>query len=315
MKQVIDGNGNDSTSATWSYLTSNHEFQFANLYLIGYPDDPNALWLTDWESPLWWPVWGNQEFLPASITRSTLTRKFGFDVQKLTLTWSPAQTAFNQSTSLANPYQKAQIGYYDNQPVRVWTAYMPTRGDCMTYGASAEFGGRIGDVSIERGKIQFSVTSFLDVVNQQVPQNIINLFGSGAAFTGAVPPAGFSTIPFFAVITGDSQTVVVGQNTSGGGGPNYIYGTNVFRGGYLVFQPGSDATLDNTNYSAIQQNTSITIGGTQYNQFVLYSPLPWPPTPGEDTFYVSGPGPVTQDDDPEAFTDFPYLPATELGLS
>ena len=32
----------------------------------------------------------------------------------------------------------------------------------------------------------------------------------------------------------------------------------------------------------------MTLPDRDYNQFVLYMPLPWTPTPGLDTFYVSG---------------------------
>jgi hypothetical protein len=66
----------------------------------------------------------------------------------------------------------------------------------------------------------------------------------------------------------------------------------------------------------IQENVGITIGDENYlNQFILYAPLPFPPTPGVDTFYVSAPAPVDESDDPEAFDGFLYVPSPSLGGS
>jgi hypothetical protein len=311
MRTCINGYGSDSTAATLAYLKANNLFRMCNLYLIGYPEDPNALWLTDYESPLAWPVWGDALFLNTAIKRGSLTTKVGLDVQALDITWTPKYQAYGTTTLTSNPWQLSLAGYYDNLPVRVWNCYMPAPGDAMTYGCSALFGGRIGQSKIERGSIVFSVTSFLDVVNQMVPTNVIEMYSQSAAYSGATPPAGFSVIPQFNVVAGDSPNVVIGDCTNIG--PHHQFKTNVLRGGYLVFNAGAGATLGPTNWSAIQENVGITIGIENYlNQFILYAPLPWPPTPfggGEgDTFYVSAPAPVDQSDDPEAFDGFLYVP-------
>lgn len=307
MKTVIGGNGQDTTSAVLTWLQSGSSLAMANLYLIGEPDDPMALWLTDWESPLLWSAWGT--FQPAVIKRGTVTSKIGFDVESLDVTWSPKAAGFTQSIATANPYQLAQIGYYDNWKVRVWTVYMPTPGDANTYGASELFGGRIADTTIERGDIQFKVNSLLDVVNQQVPTNLIELLNTAAAYAGATPPAGSSEIPQFDVITGDSTTQVIGDCTNVG--PHHIFDTNKLQHGYLVFNDGPGATLAAV-WSAIQQNVEVTIGGVHYNQFVLYAPLPWPPTPGVDTFYVSAASPINQSDGD--YIGFPYVPSPEAAV-
>jgi hypothetical protein len=312
MRQVINGYGQDSTAATLAFLKANNLFRLCNLYLIGYPEDPNALWLTDYESPVSWPVWGDKPFLNAAIKRGTVTTKTGLDVQTLSLTWTPKNTSYGYTTQTSNPWQLAQQGYYDNTPVRVWSCYMPSPGDAMTYGCSTLFGGRIGQCKVVRGSIVFSVSSFLDVVNQMVPTNVIEMYSQSAAYSGATPPAGFSTIPQFNVIAGDSTTVVIGDCTNIG--PHHQFGTNVLRGGYLVFNAGG--TLGPTVWSAIQENVGITIGDENYlNQFILYAPLPFPPTPGVDTFYVSAPAPVDESDDPEAFDGFLYVPSPSLGGS
>ena len=49
-------------------------------------------------------------------------------------------------------------------------------------------------------------------------------------------------------------------------------------------------------------NQQVTISGTNYNQFTVYKALPWAPTPGVDTFYVSA-TPVADED------GFPYVPS------
>lgn len=59
MRRVTDGNGNDSTTALAAWLGVNDELWLRNLYIIGDPDDPASLWLTDHESPLVWSCWGD----------------------------------------------------------------------------------------------------------------------------------------------------------------------------------------------------------------------------------------------------------------
>ena len=114
-------------------------------------------------------------------------------------------------------------------------------GDTSTYGASELFGGRIASTTIERGRIQFHVNSLLDVVNEYVPTNVIELLNTAAAYAGATPPAGFSDIPQFSVVTGDSTTQVNGDCTNIG--PHHIFSTNALQHGYLVFNEVPGATL------------------------------------------------------------------------
>jgi hypothetical protein len=307
MRKVTGGDGSDTTAAVQNWLAQNHELRLANLYLIGEAEDPQALWLTDWETPLAWPVWGT--FQPATIKRASVTSKIGFDVQSLDVVWSPKAYPFTASTATAHPYQRAQMGLYDNQTVRVWTCYMPTPGDAATFGCSELFGGRIAESNIQRGAIQWKVNSFLDVVNQKVPTNVIELLNTAAAYTGATAPDGLSSVPYFNVVTGASVQEVNGDQTS----PNAhgILHTNAVEHGFLVFQSGAGATLGGV-WSAIQQNVKVTIAGTDYNQFILYAPLPWPPTPGVDTFYVSGQAPINQQDG--SYFGFPYVPNPELAV-
>jgi hypothetical protein len=333
MKTCIAGNGSDSTALVLAWLAANNELRVKNLYLIGRPDDPMALWLTDYESPLSWPCWSNEKrnpngfpsaFDPAVIKRGTVTSKIGLEVQTLDLTWTPKNRSFTQNISTASPYQLAQLGYYDNWEVRVWTVYMPTPGDANTFGCSELFGGRIAPTAIARGQIQWTVNSFLDVVNQYVPTNVIELLNTGAAYTGATPPAGYSRIPQFDAVTGSSVSSIVGDETFPTA--HAILDDNLVRGGYLVFhniQPDPTAVppvLGSTlggMWSPILQNTGVWSGGspgsgTEYNQFLLSVPLPFPPTPGRDSFYVSGAAPINMSDG--SFLGFPFVPAATAGL-
>jgi hypothetical protein len=307
MKTCTGGNGSDTTSAVAAWLAAGRQFTLATLYLIGEPDDPAALWLTDWESPLAWPCWGT--FQPASITRGTVSSKIGLEVGSLDVTWAPKPAVFTQSIATASPYQLAQLGMFDNRKVRVWTVYMPTPGDANTYGCSELFGGRVADSVCARGSIKFTVNSFLDVVNQYVPTNVIELLNTAASYAGATPPAGFNVIPQCDIVTGNSPTQVNCDCTNIG--PHHIFGTNVLQHGFLVFNSSPSSTLGGV-WSAIQQNVPVTVAGVNYNQIILYSPLPWSPTPGLDTCYLSAASPINQADGD--YVGFPYVPSPESAI-
>jgi Uncharacterized conserved protein (DUF2163) len=312
MRTVIGGDGSDTTAAVAAWLSSNRQIALANLILIGEPEDPLAQWLTDYESPLNWPLWGT--FQPAVIKRGRITTKIGLEVESLDLTWSPPVTAPTQNISTANPFQLAQAGVFDNMRVRIWTCYMPTPGDANTFGASELFGGQIGDCSIKNAQLAITVNSWLAVVNQQVPTNVIELTNTQAAYNGAVPPKNYSSVPFFTVVAGSSPSVIVADCTSDA---HHIFGNNSFQHGYMVFLSGAGATLAGL-WASVQQNTKITVPGgyggahSDYNQFVLYTPLPWTPTPGVDKFYVSGASPVDQSDGD--YYGFPYVPDPALSV-
>jgi hypothetical protein len=303
MKQVIDGNGQDSTAAVAAWLATNNELWIRNLYLFGDPDDPQALWLTDHESPLLWSLWGT--FLPAVIKRGTVNSSIGLDMDKLDIDWSPPVASFIKTTQLASPYQLARLGFYDNWPVRVWTVYMPTPGDADTFGCSELFGGRISNIQVERGKIEFSVTSFLDVVNQNVPTNVVELTNTLAAYRGATPPAGLSQVPRFTVKAGSTTTKIIGNCTSPT--PGQVFTDNAMQFGFLVFNRGDGQTLGGF-WSGIASNS----GAAGLNTFILFSPLPWPPTPDVDTFYVSAAFPINKDDG--QYFGFPFVPSPETGV-
>ena len=312
MRTVTAGNGVNTTANVVSYLASNNELTLANLYLIGNPEDPGALYLTDWETDLSWPIWGT--FKRTVITRGTVSAKVGLEVATLEVTWSPQQTNLTQNTQTANPRQLAQFGFYDNMPVRVWRAIMPTPGDANTFGAFELFGGTIADSVVDRASIKFTVNSFLAVIDQKIPPNVIEITNMLANYRAATPPSGFTVIPQFATVAGSTNLRVNADETSPNAG--HIYSDHTFDAagkgtGYLVFNSGGSQTLGGV-WSAIALSTSYTDGGgSHHNEFVLYDPLPWPPTPGVDTFYVSGAFPGTQADATAAgqpYVGWPFVP-------
>jgi hypothetical protein len=287
MRQVISGAGVDTTTAVLAYLAAGNRFFFADLFLIGDYDDPQAVRLTNWEGPLAWPVWGT--FLTTSIKRGAIESKIGLEVSDLEITWSPKPTPPMQSLATANFYQLAQLGFFDNKKFRCWITVMPTPGDANTYGAAVMFGGRIGKCEIDRGQIKFTVNSFLDVVNMMVPTNIIELTDTRAAYAGATPPPGFSLIPQFNAHAGSTESVIIADEIS----PNahQIFSKGFLAGSFLVFNGGAGATLQR-QLARIANNVKVTILGVNYNQITLYDALPWAPAPGTDTFYISAPFPV-----------------------
>jgi hypothetical protein len=289
MRQCLNSAGVDVTTACMNYLLGTSSPLIRHLYMIGYPEDPNAILMTDHEAPVIYSPWGT--FQPAVVKNGSIATKVGLDVQKTTVTWTPGNLTAGNSLATANPLQLARAHYYDNWQVRIWKCFMPTPGGIL--GACEWFGGRIGSCTIGRTGLEFSVSSFLDVVTQKVPANVIESTSTLAGYTAATVPAGDSNVPIFNVFTGSSTTVIYGDTISPTA--NRIYGTGSLVGGYMVFlsnPSGTPATLAGI-WSAIGNNLEFTDGNSNnHNQFNIYSALPWAPTPGVDRFYVSSAAPI-----------------------
>jgi hypothetical protein len=186
---------------------------------------------------------------------------------------------------------------------------MPTPGDANTYGACEYFGGWVQQTEVSRGMIKFFCDSFLSVVNQKVPPNVIESTNTLASFVGATPvwQDNETQLPRFSVIAPTSADLIVADCVGPSGGK--IYGDNKLQYGYLVFERGS--TLAGF-WSAISNNGFyIGPGGVHHTQIGVFSPFPWPPTPG-DHFYVSTQFPINQADG--QYYGFPYTPAPEMAL-
>ena len=272
------------------------------LYLIGHPEDPYALWLTDYEAPVDWSLYGI--FQPAVVKRGTVSSKIGLEVTSLDITYSPkTPRTFGVTVATANPMQFAQQGFYDNWPVYVWTVFMPTPGDANTLGCCELFGGRVATTTVDRTGIKWQVESFLNVVNLDVPPNMIEMTNALASFLGAQPPTGFANVPQFVIVAGGgifnspSEFFATSSNY-----PGQTWSNNTFANGFVVFTSGSLSGY----WSAIGSSGHYQPVSTDYNQFNVYTPFPWAPAPG-DTFYVSTKFPTDQSET-TVYKGFPYVP-------
>lgn len=304
MKRVTGGNGQDTTAAVVAHLKAHKHLWLANLYLIGEADDPAALWLTDYESPLLWSAWGT--FLTTVITRGSVSSKIGLEAESLDLSWSPKNEVLTTSIATASPYQLARMGYFDNKRVRVWRCVMPTPGDANTFGAYELFGGFIGQVEPTRGSIKFSVNSYMYVLNQKVPSGVIEVTDTLASYTGFTKPNSFSEIPQFAIFAGSTANVLVCDQVT----PTAlaIPANDVLNDAFVVFNGGAGATLQG-QYGIIGRNTEFIDGhGNHHTQLQLFAPLPWAPTPGVDTFFIAA-APNMQGE-----KGFPFVPSAETAL-
>ena len=302
MRQVINGAGQDNTLATQAWLAVHRNWLLRDLILIGEPEDPRALWLTNHEAPVLYSPYG--VFKPAVVTRGVVTAKIGLDVQKMTVTWSPSNQTSTANVGTASPAQLVRLHFYDNWPVRILRAFMPAPGDANTLGCAEWFGGRVDTASTERGKIVFNCSSFLNVITQKVPSAVVEVTNTLASTAAVTRPAGDASIPTFQCYAGSTENYIIADCLSPTA--NNIYSGNEFAGGYMVFLAGTGATLAGA-WSAIGQNGRFTDGsGNHHSEFKIYAPLPWPPTPGVDKFYVSKTAPINLGD--ENYYGFPYVP-------
>lgn len=305
MRKVIGGNGADNTLATQAWLAGTSEPCLRDLVILGPPENPKSLWMTNHEGPVLYTPYG--EFAPAVFTRDGVKASVGLDPQSLALTWSPgaaAQASATANTLTASPYQLAAQHFYDNWPILILRAFMPVPGDADTLGCAEWFGGRVQNCAVSRNSIRFNLKSFLDVVSQKVPSTVVEVTNTLASTVAVTLPPGDTSVPIFQCIAPSSENFLVADCLSPSSGK--IYSGDLFAGGYAVFLSGSGATLAGA-WSAIGQNGAYTDGaGNKHSNFTLYDPLPWPPTPGVDSFYVSKTAPINLGD--EEFYGFPYCP-------
>ena len=308
MRKVTGGDGSDTTAAVQAYLTSNNSLWLANLYMIGEPEDPAVIMITDFDRPLTWSWVGT--FWPGVTKRGKISSKIGLEVTQFDFQWSPKNRVFTSSVVDTSPLQLAATGYYDNKPVRVWRVFMPRPCDANTFGAAEWFGGRIASTVVDRQWIKWTVNSWLEVIDQQTPSNVIENTNPLASFAGANPPAGFATIPQFSVVAPSDNNTIYGTCINF---PSTYWGINKFQYGWLIFNYGSNATLAGMWGIIGGSGPYPPTGSPTANKFQIYAQLPWPPTPGVDTFFVSAPMPLDQHHGGLGVNNFPFpgVPAPE----
>jgi hypothetical protein len=283
-------------------------YYLRDLILIGYPEDPRSIWLTNHEGPVVYTPYGL--FNPAVVTRDKVQAKIGLDSQKIKIIWSPSNNASTVNTETASPAQRARLHVYDNWPVRIFRAFMLPPGDANTLGCADWFGGRVDTVDVERNKLTFNVDDYMAVLSQKVPSTVIETTNTLAGTAAVTLPAGETNIPVFACHAGSSEDHIIADCLSPTAG--HIYDNNRFVGGYMVFLSGPGSTLSGA-WSAVGENGRFTDGsGGNHSDFEIYNALPWPPTPGVDTFYVSAAAPINLGD--ENYYGFPYVPNPQSGV-
>ena len=310
MRVTQAGDQSISTAAVQAYLNGTDSPILRDLYIIGPPESPNALYLTNHEAPVLYSPYGT--FQPSVITRDGVKAQVGLDAQELGITWSPGRLASDATTNTttATPYQLAAQHFYDNWPVLILRCFMPTPGDANTLGCAIWFGGRVHNCETGRNRIKFNTKSYLDVLTQKVPSTVIEVTNTLASTTPVTLPAGDPSIPIFECVAGSTENFIIADCLSPTA--HKIYSGNLFaNGGYMVFLSGVGATLAGA-WSAIGQNGEQTVGSTHYSEFELYASLPWPPTPTVDKFYVSKAPPINLGD--EGSFGFPYVPTPQQGV-
>ena len=308
MRKVTGGSGADTTAATQAWLAATPNPLVRDLIVIGALEDPRALWLTNHEAPVLYTPYG--KFFPAVYTRDRVTARIGLDVQRMTVTWSPNKTTPTANTGTAAPAQLARLHTYDNWPILILRCFMPAPGDANTLGCTPWFGGRVDTCKVGRNKLVFQCSSNFNVLSQKVPSTVIEVTNTLAGTTATTPAPGDSTLATFTCFTGSSENQIIADCT----GPvaDKIYSGNLFAGGYMIFLDGGGATLAGA-WSAIAGNGEYTDGdGNHHSIFSIYSPLPWPPTPAVDTFYVSATPPINLGD--EGYYGFPYVPSPQQAV-
>src|ERR1035438_7197129 len=158
MRIVTNGNGVDTTAQVLALLKNNTSINTQDLYQIGESADPNVLYLTDYDRPLYWGMVGT--FIPGVTQRDKIATKIGLEVDSIGFSYSPTNRDFiTNSIQGTSPIKLAYEGYYDLKPLKIWRTFMPTDGDANSLGATPYFGGRISSSVTGRDWIKFTANS------------------------------------------------------------------------------------------------------------------------------------------------------------
>jgi hypothetical protein len=271
MRAFTDGNGNDSTSAVKAYLAAHRSLLCADLFEIKTMVQGAAwskdLLLTTFDRPLAWSHIGT--FAPARLKRGTVESAISLEATSLDLEWYlwPTDMMFGSTSMLAS----FAAGVWDNGVVRLFRTVMPTLGDCNTFGACELFTGRIADVTITRTGVQIKVNCPLELLEQQIPANLIEPGNPAAQYGLGQPLAGLTSAPVFEAGGSSTPLVVVGSCMAPVNGQ--LFGADIFDFGYIQFTSGDcQGMLATVRRSAVKDGL---------NWFYLYDALPWTPQAGD----------------------------------
>lgn len=276
MRTFKDGSGADSTAKVRNYLANGGKLLMADLIQIstavqGAPWSKQFRYIASGcsDAPVLWAPQGM--FLPGRVSRSEITSEIGLTAQTPQINWllDGNDIMLGAMTVL----QSFRHGLWDNGIVSIWGLAMPTPGDGASFGACEIFTGRIADYSRTRTGVALNIHSPLELLDQDIPTNLIEASNPGAEYGIGQPPKGLSSVPTFSVQSGSTQAVVLGQCTGPTGGQ--LFAAETFDFGYIVGTSGNNQGI----YRAVRRSAQA----FGYNQFYLYQPFPFAPQPG-DTF-------------------------------
>jgi hypothetical protein len=263
MRTFLDGNGNDSTTAVKAYLAQHRQLLVADLIEIktlveGAPWSKDLL-LTPAAEPLTWSRKGT--FVPARIKRGEIESKIGLEATSLDLEWYLRESEiFAGSLTMLQSFER---GLWDGGTVRLYRSIMPTPGDCNTLGACELFAGRIANVSMTRMGVSLTINSPLELLDQQIPSNLIQPGNPTAEYGQGEPPAGMPSVPTFTVEAGSTAAVIIAGCTGPTAGQ--LFAADAFDFGYLNFAGGTAKGQLGTVRRSDQY--------AGHNRFYLYEPL------------------------------------------
>jgi hypothetical protein len=282
MRSFIGGSGTNTTSAVVTYLAANRALRCADLLQLqtaiqGQPWSQNVL-LTSFDRPLTWSQVGT--FVPGRFTRGEVDSQIGLDTVSMDLEWClrDSDVFFNAPGGVViTQLQAFERGLWDNGLVNVYRTVMPTLGDANTYGAMQLFGGRIGEVSeLSRTGVKLKVNSLLELLDLNVPTNLIEATNVQCQYGIGQPPAGLSAVPVFSVVAGAPAGILWGSCVSPNSGQ--LFGADTFDFGYIQFVSGSSL---GQIFRSVWFSEPQSVSGGSYNAFYLYDQLPWRPAVGE----------------------------------
>jgi uncharacterized phage protein (TIGR02218 family) len=227
-------------------------------------------------------------------TKFALHQKIGVETDTMTFDVIPGEAMV-----LGEPFlQACQDGTFDGATISIDRAFMPTYGD-MAAGIVNVFTGRVGEVDAGRSLATFTINSWLEVLNQQLPRNLyqvtcLNLLGDSECGINLEAHAAN-----FTIAAGSTQAVLQITGTSGSG--------TIYQLGKVIPQTGLLAGLSRSirDCSFSGGNGTVTLLG----------PLPSIPAIGTTVRLYQGCNKLLNDpngcpkfNNQGAFRGFPYIP-------
>lgn len=308
MKQVLDSTGSvmsGGTLTSFLALLAGRQFQFASLFKFDLKNG-GSLYYCSADTPI---RFASQTYLTAAQAGAIFERKgsrakvkwrTGVEVDTLVFDVLPNDGVVNGQTFLSAVRQ----GVFDGADMTFYHAYWPKQSyvsPIVPQGIVTMFAGRAAGIVAGRTLITFTINSYLNLLNQNLPRNIyqsgcINtLYDAGCTLN----PASF----------GVSGTAAAGTTAS------TLKATMAQASGY--FDMGKITFTSGVNNGISRSVKQYTIGTP--GDIALMSPFPNTPAPGDTFTAFPGcdklPGTCTAKFSNLAnFRGFPFIPENQTGV-